>query len=133
MRARQGKARHAVVENRGRPGNGVMAARAIRHRKGRTGGRVHRVIRLLPGRQVALRIPAIRGSDLKIVVVVDMAGRARHIRMAVCQRKPGGAVIELCPQPAVKRVAGGTKRCRETRPRLSVIRIRSLLIIRKMA
>jgi hypothetical protein len=44
-----------------------------------------RVIRLLPLRQVTLRIPAVRGCDLEIVIVVDVAGSARHIRVAVGQ------------------------------------------------
>ena len=37
----------------------------------------------LPGGQMALRIPAIGRGDRQIVVVVNMAERASHIRVAV--------------------------------------------------
>ena len=50
-----------------------MARRAICSRKRRSGVRVYRVIGLLPGRQVTLRISAVGGRDGQGVVVVDVA------------------------------------------------------------
>ena len=37
-----------------------------------------RIVRRLPGRQVTLRIPAICRRNRQAVVVVDVAGGARH-------------------------------------------------------
>lgn len=45
----------------------------------------------------------------------------------------GRGMIELGPQPAVKRVALHAIRCRELRPRLAVHRIRGLHVIRQVA
>ena len=47
------------------------------------------IIGLLPGGQVALRVPAIRCKDLQVVVATDMALLARH-SMAQCQREIDG-------------------------------------------
>lgn len=57
---RQQEARRAVIEDRRGPGNRVMAARAVAYGKGRTGRRVHRIVRPLPSRQMASRVSAIR-------------------------------------------------------------------------
>ena len=53
VRARQCPTGRAVIEGCRVPGNGVMARRAVRGRKRRSGRRVRRIIGLLPGRQVA--------------------------------------------------------------------------------
>jgi len=76
VRARQGPARGAVIEDRRVPGDGVMARRAVRCRKRRSGRRVRRIIGLLPGGQMAARIPAVRRSNRQRVVIVDVARRA---------------------------------------------------------
>ena len=122
----QQETRGAVIENRRGPGNRVVASRAIGHRKSRTCRGVHRIIRLLPGRQVAARIPAVRRGGRQVVIVVEVAGGTRHIGVAIGQQEPGGAVIELRPQPTIKgvaRFAGSSKL------RADVVRIRSLLKI----
>ena len=85
MPIRQQKSCRAVVKRCRRPTNGTVAQRAIRRRKSRPGGWMHRIRGCLPGGQMALRIPAISRRDRQIVVVVDMAERASHIRMAVGQ------------------------------------------------
>jgi hypothetical protein len=66
---------------------------------------MHRVIRLLPGGQVALRISAFRRRNLQIVVAVDMAGRTSHVSVAVRQRESRSVMIELRSQPTVERMA----------------------------
>ena len=56
----QQEARGAVIEDRRGPGNGVVASRAVGHAKSRASRRMHWIIRLLPSRQVAARISAVR-------------------------------------------------------------------------
>ncbi len=126
----QQEARLAVIEARRGPGNGVVAPRAVGHAKSRPCRGVHRIIRLLPSRQVAAGIAAVRRGGGQIVIVVDVAGGTGHIGMAIRQQEPGGAVVELRAQPAVKSVAGvagGRELCTD------VIRIRGLLKVLQVA
>src|SRR6202040_2123795 len=85
---------------------------------GKRGARrgVHGIVRLLPGRQMALRIAAIGCGNRQTVVVVDVAKTASDIRMSVSQRKSGRAVIEDSRRPGSDWVAGCAGRCgcRET-------------------
>jgi len=67
-----------VVKDGGGPGNGVMTCRTIRRREGRSGRRMHRIIGLLPGGQVACGVAAIGRRYVQGVVVVDMAVGAGH-------------------------------------------------------
>ena len=73
MSANQRKAGRAVIERRGIPAHGGVALRTVRRRKGCAGRRVHGIIGLLPRRQMALRIAAIRRLDRQAIVAVDMA------------------------------------------------------------
>ncbi len=131
--SRQRKSRHAVIERRRRPPRRRMARRAVRRRKRGSRRRVHRSIRLLPGRQMALRVPAGARRDRQIVVVVDVAQRAGHIRMPGGQRKPRRAVIERGRRPTDRIVAGRAIRRRKRRPRRWMHRIRRRLPGRQMA
>ena len=56
---------------------------------------MNRVIRLLPGRQVASRVPAVIRRDRQGVVVIDVARGAGHVGMAVGQHEAGLAVVKL--------------------------------------
>jgi hypothetical protein len=126
----QQEARGAVIEGRRGPGNRVVASRTSGHCELRPSGGVHRIIRLLPSRQVASGIAAVRLQGRQVVIVVDVAGGTRHIRMAIRQFEPGGVVIELRAQPTVKSVAGvagGRELCTD------VIRIRGLLKVLQVA
>jgi hypothetical protein len=60
---------------------------------------VHGIFRLLPGRQVARRVPAIGRSDCQIVIIVDVAGGAGHIGVTIGQREPCGAVVKYRRTP----------------------------------
>ena len=79
----QQEARGAVIEDRRGPGNGVVASRAVGHAKSRARRRVHGIVGLLPSRQVAARIPAVRRPYRQAVIVVEVAGGTGHIGMAV--------------------------------------------------
>jgi len=91
------------------------------------------IVGLLPGGEVAAGITAVRGRDGEVVIVVDVAGSARHVGMAVGQREAGAAVIKLCAQPGVEEMAllaiGGG----ECRARTGVIRIGGVLPIFQVA
>ena len=73
---------------------------------------MHRIISLLPGRQVALRVAAFVLLDLEIVVVADVARGAGYIRVAIGQREIDrwGSVVEVrsverSSQPTIRIVA----------------------------
>jgi len=63
------------------------------------------IVGLLPCGQMALRVSAIGRGNLQVVVVIDVAGSAGNVGVAVRQQKPGRAVIECRAQPAVKFMA----------------------------
>ena len=133
VRSRQSKPGQAVIETCGRPTYCAVAYRTIRCRKLRTRRRVYRIIRLLPGRQMASRIPAIVRRSRQSIVVIGVAGSARHGGMPIGQRKPGGAVVEYRRRPTYCAMAYRAVRCRKLRTRRRVHRIIRLLPGRQMA
>jgi hypothetical protein len=60
-----------------------MASGTIRRSKGGPGRRVHRIIRSLPGGQMALRISAIHRHNRQSIVVVDVAQGASYASVPV--------------------------------------------------
>jgi hypothetical protein len=70
----------------------------------------------LPGGQVAAGISAIGGSNRQIVIVIYMAKRASHIRVAIGQQESRRAMVEFSVQPIIKRVATGAIRGRKFGP-----------------
>ena len=107
------ESRGAVVERCCRPADRRVARRAIRKCKCRTGRWMDGICGLSPGRQMALRIPAIRRSDRQIIVIIYMTESARHIRMAIRQQESGRTMVELGVQPIVKRRMTGFASRRE--------------------
>jgi hypothetical protein len=108
VRTGQQKTGRAVVERRRRrrrPTYRVMARAAIRQAKLRPGRWVRRIICLLPGRQMAARISAIGRRNRQVVVVIDMAGSARHVGMPIRQQKTSCAVVKRSCEPGVHSVA----------------------------
>jgi len=130
---RQQESRRAVIKCCRRPSCGGVATRAVRRSKRRPRGRVGRIICLLPGRQVASRIPAIRRLNGQVVIVIDVAQRARHVRMSRRQQKSGRAVVELRSEPAIKRMAAlAISRCKR-RSCAGVWRVRGALPVLQVA
>ena len=95
----------AVIEGSGGPRGRVVALRTVGRGESGTGLGMRRVVGLLPGGEVAASIAAIGGSDLEIVIVVDMATGARNVGVASGQQKACGGVIEFGAEPTVKTVA----------------------------
>jgi hypothetical protein len=95
----------AVIENGGSPGDGIVATGAVGSGEGRAGFGVRGIVGLLPGGQVAAGVAAIGGSDLQVVVIVDVAICAGNVGVAIGQQEAGGAVIEFSTLPAIKAVA----------------------------
>lgn len=110
VRAGQREAGSVVIEDRRGPAHRVVARRAIPCRERRARSGVHRIIGLLPGGQVALRVSTVGRRDGQTVVVVDVAERAGHVGVAVGQLKAGGAVIENSRVPTRRVVARRTVR-----------------------
>lgn len=106
---RQQESCGAVIERRGCPTHRGVARRTVRQRKRGPSGRMKRIRGLLPGCQMALRVTAIRRSNCQIVVIVNVAGGAGHIGMAVGEQEPRRTVIKSGVQPSVKRVARVTR------------------------
>ena len=87
VRSGQGEPGDAVIERRRGPAGRRMASGAIRRGKSGAGSGVHRIIRLLPGGQMALRVSAIGRRDRQSVVVVDVARSAGHVGVPVGQQE----------------------------------------------
>ena len=95
MCSHQRKSRQAVVKRSGIPAFRRVAIRTIHQRKCRTRGRVHRVIRLLPRRQMATRGSTRRRRNVQRVVPIDVARCAGYVRVPVCKRKSKRCVIKF--------------------------------------
>jgi len=125
----EGKSRGGVVECRGRPTYSRVARGTILKSESCSCRWMDRVCGLLPGRQVALGVPAIGRRNGQIVIVIDVARSARHVRVAIGQQETRYAVVESSVQPGIEgmaRFARGWEICRH------VIGIRGLLKIRQM-
>ena len=106
MRTGQRPSRGAVIKRRCRPGDRVVACRAIRRGKWCPRACVCRIIRRLPGRKMAAGIPAVRRLNGQRVVIVNVALRTcrhfscrRHL-VRIRQREARCAVIKLPIQPS---------------------------------
>jgi len=130
---RQGESRGAMVESCRVPAHRRMAYSTVPYRKLRTRRRVHRIIRLLPGRQMAARVPATVQGSRQVVIVVDVAGSAGHAGMPIREREACHAVIEGRPCPTIHCMARRALRHREKRWVRGMRGIRRLLPGRQMA
>jgi len=134
MSASQDESRHRVIEGADvRPGNRVVALRAICDGEGDAGSGMYGIVGLLPGREVAAGVAAIGGSNLEIVIVVGMATGAGNVGVACGERKPRGAVVELGSEPTIERMTALAIRGGEGRPGACVRGIGSILPILEMA
>lgn len=112
-----------VIEGDIGPRGCVVTLGAIGERKGRTSLWMRRIIRLLPSGEVAASVSAIGGSNLEIVVVVDMATGAGDIRVPIREWEACRAVVKGDVGPSGCVVALGTIREREGRTSLWMRRI----------
>jgi len=78
-----------------------MAYRTIPYRKLRTRRGVHRIIRLLPGRQMAAGVAAAVQRGRQVIIVINMAGSAGHAGMTIGKREACYCVIEGRPCPTI--------------------------------
>jgi len=83
---------------------------------------MHRIIGLLPRRQMAAGVAAIRRLNVQAVVAVDMAQRALHVGVPVGQQKSRRAMVEFPVRPLGDRMAGGARRRRRRETRRNMIR-----------
>ena len=83
---------------------------------------MHRIVGLLPGRQVAARIATIGWSNRQGVIIINVAQVAGHIGMAIGEQKTGGAVVENSRGPGRDRMARRASRSRNWKSRSDVIR-----------
>ena len=130
---RQGKSSSAMVESCRVPGHRRMAHRTVRYAKLRTRRRVHGVICLLPGRQMATRVAAAVQCSRQVIIVIDVTRSAGHAGMPIGEWEPCYAVIEWRPCPAIHCVACAAIRDRKKRWIRLMRGIRGLLPSRQMA
>jgi len=117
----------AVVERRRRPIHCRMAYGTVPYRKLRTRRGMHRIIRLLPGRQMAPGVAAAVQRGRQIIIVIDMAGSAGHAGMTIGQRESCCAVVERRTRPTYhRRMTGDALRSREERWSRGMCGIRGL-------
>ena len=100
VRAGQSKSCRAVIKSSRRPAGRIVASGAVHRSKRGSRSGVNRIVGLLPGGQMALRISAIGWGNRQIVVVIDVARSAGHIGVSGGEQESCGAVIECCGCPA---------------------------------
>ena len=115
------------------PTDSIVAGGTVGDAKGGASSLVWRIVGLLPGGQVATGMSAIGGSDLEIVIVINMAGGARDVSVAVGELESSGAVIKGRGVPGDGVVAGGTIGGGKSGTRGGVRRIVGLLPLGKVA
>jgi hypothetical protein len=136
VRSDQSKSGYAVVERRRRPAGRRVAIGAIGGAKRGARSRVHGSRRLLPGRQVALRISAVGRRNRQCVIIVNVALRALQIGVAQSQIEPGRAVIgegSIIPCDRQRGVARGASLYRKPTCVSRMSRVGGLLPGRQMA
>jgi len=94
---------------------------------------VHRIIGLLPGGQMALRVAAVGRRNRQIVVVIEVAQIAGHVRMSAGQQETGRAVVKRCRRPTDRRMARRAVCSRKSRASRRMDRIIGLLPGAQMA
>jgi hypothetical protein len=106
-----------VVKFCRRPRSRVVAIRALRKCKSRPGRLMRRIIRLLPGGQMASRATA-GCRQGTCVIVADVASGARRVYMSPSEREIRvRVVIELGVRPSIKGMASGAIRGGKSRSR----------------
>jgi hypothetical protein len=87
---------------------------------------MRRIIRLLPSRQMALRIAATGRRNRQSVIVIDMAGCASEAGMPIRKKEPGRTVVKSGGRPTHSSVASRAIRdceCRWGRGMRRIVRL----------
>src|SRR5450755_3058427 len=127
------KASGAVIEAGCGPTNGGVAGGAVCDGERGACLRVCGAAGLLPGRKVATGIATVRGRDLQMVVVIEVARGAGNVGVAIGEQKSGGAVIEAGAEKRIKTVAPLAIRGSERGTGVGVIGIGGVLPVLQMA
>ena len=116
MRASEGEAGSAVIECGRIPSDGVVASGAVCRGERRAGCRVRGIVSLLPSREVATRVAAIRVCGSERVIAADVALGAGgdfacggHL-VRIGEREAGAAVIKNAIGPGGDGMARGAGR-----------------------
>jgi len=133
VRAEERPASRSVVEDDIRPKGRVMTRGAIGRGEGSARCGVHGIVGLLPSREVALRVTAVRRANLQIVIIVDvavgagvdLAGGSQLV--GIREREAGGGVIKIRGVPGNCCVTGGACGNRKYRGRRGMLRVGCLL------
>ncbi len=133
MRADESETGNGVIERSGVPTFGGVAVGTIGGSEARAGSGVNGIGGLLPFCEVTAGVAAIRGSNLQIVIIVEMAGSARHIGVTIGEQEARCAVVKDRSVPTDGVVAIGAIGGGEGRTRRRVRRIGGLLPVGEMA
>jgi len=127
VRTLQREGGRIVVEDCRRPRSRVVAACAIGKRKSRSGRLMRRIIRLLPGGQMASRATA-GCRQGTCVIVVDVASGTGRRYVGAREREIGlSVVVKICRRPRSRVVAACAIGKRKSRPGRLMRRIIRLL------
>ena len=58
---------------------------------------------------MATGVTAIGGSDLEVVIVIDVAGSAKHVGVAIGEREANGSVVKFAIGPGGDGMASGAR------------------------
>lgn len=123
----------AVIKSGGGPTDGGVTRGAVCDSEGWAGLRMRGTVGLLPSGEMATGVAAVRGSNLQIVIVVEVASGTSDVGVTIGQQKSGGAVIEGGAEPTVEAVTALAICGGECRPCAGVIRIRGSLPVFQVA
>ena len=107
MCTNQSETGNGVIEGSGVPPLGGVAVGTIGRSETGAGSGVNGIGGLLPSGEMATGVAAIGGSNLQIVIVVEMAGSAGHVGVTIGEEETRAAVVKSRGVPADRVVTVG--------------------------